>query len=173
MQRLKKILAIIAPLAIGSGCAPTAIVPISPTLVSEPAPAGLELLFRSSLADPIRLRGSQVAYSRLHQALTQEIAGAAQPWVERHRERGQNSDGWQLLLRLTEAEATYHQGQATVTLALQATLRTRVGNQHLAQTQTHCQQSAVVTDTAASPVFAACLRDLRTELSRWLNGINP
>jgi hypothetical protein len=144
----------------------------------SPAPelsdtGGLEILIRSSLADPVRLRGSRVAYSQLGLALTREISVAAQPWVARNRERGQKSDGWQLLLMLTEADASYRHGRARVSIALRATLRTRVGNQHLAQTQTYCQQTAEVAETGASTVFEACLHDLRTELLRWLSGVNP
>jgi hypothetical protein len=155
-------------------CGPTALLPIAPS----PAPAlaepnALEVLIRSSVADPIPLRGSRIAYSQLGLALSQEVAAAAQPWVMRNRERAPATEGWQLLLALTDADASYHHGRARVSIALRATLRTRVGNQHLGQTQTYCQQTAELAETAASAVFTACLHELRTELSRWLGGVNP
>lgn len=161
-------------LALASGCASAQLVPIalSPP-PAPPDPATLEILVRSQAADPLPLRRSHVFYSQLGQALTQEIATAAQPWVRRNRERAQKTGGWQLLLSLTEAEATYQGGRARVKLYVRATLRTRVGSQHLAQTQTYCQQTAAVPATQASTVFTACLHDLRTELLRWLGGINP
>ena len=158
----------------GPGCAPPVLIPIalSPP-PAPPDPATLEILVRNQVVDPLPLRRSRVAFSQLGQALTQEIATAAQPWVLRNRERAQRTGGWQLLLSLTEAEATYKDGHARVKLYVRATLRTRVGSLHLAQTQTYCQQTAEVAETQASTVFTACLHDLRTELLRWLGGINP
>ncbi len=155
-------------------CGPAVLVPIATRpAVEQTDPATFEILIRSSIADPLPLRGSRVAYSQLGPALSQEISVAAQPWVARNRERAQKTDGWQLLLGITEADASYRHGRARVNITLRATLRTRTGNQHLSQTQTYCQRTAEVAETAASTVFEACLHDLRTELSRWLGGVNP
>ncbi len=160
---------------VGAGCGPSVLIPVSAAaggpLGSDSAKSPmLEVLMRSSVPEPLVLGRTGVAYSGLLSALQQQAFAVATPWVERH---AAGNSGWQILIELTQAEASYSRGRATVTLALRATLRTRIGNEHLSQTQTHCQQTAQVEAAAAAPIFQACLHDLNAELSRWLGGTEP
>jgi hypothetical protein len=168
-----RVRALVVPILVAASCGPSALISVGASAtnpsVSTQNPA-LQLLMRSSVPEPLGLGGTRVAYSGLVQALTQDVSAAAEPWVARH---GNSGPGWQLLIELVKGDAGYHRGRATVNLALRATLRTQVGNEHLSQTQAHCQRTAEVAATEAGSVFQSCLADLGTELSRWLGGIEP
>jgi hypothetical protein len=130
----------------------------------------LEVITRknATVPDPLPVRGGPVAFAQLETALGHAVSSAAAPWVEKH-----SAQSWQLDVELISADARARGREVTVVLDVRATLRARTGNGYIAQTQTHCQRSALVEARAASPVVFACMSHIGRVLGGWLGGIEP
>lgn len=156
-----------------SGCAPTKVVSLTnaiPISVSPNVP--LEVTTRSSgVRDPVRVPGSTVAFAGLEESLGHAVASSVAPWAEAHR--SERPDGWQLIVELIEARVDRSDERLEVVVGARATLRARLGNVYLAQTQVHCKQSGLVVPSLATPVFYDCLLDLGHDLNGWLGGVTP
>jgi hypothetical protein len=163
------------PLVIVSGCEAHSVVALSAAVPITATPSGaipMEIATRSSgVRSPLPLSGGRVSYADVEESLGHAVATATVPWAEAHR--GQRPDGWQLLVDLWQAAAERHGDAVTVTLGVRATLRARVGNTYLAQTQAHCRQSMVTEAADAAPVFYACMTRIGRELAGWLGGVEP
>jgi hypothetical protein len=162
------------------GCAAPERVPLEAAIPITSTPTvPLEVRTRSSgVRDPLPIEEAHrrrwpplLEFTGLEPSLGHAVASALVPWAEAHRDA--RPDGWQLLVELSEARAERAGPRMMVTLGARATLRTRAGNQYLAQTQVHCRQAALVEPTASAPLFYACLNDLGRELAGWLGGVPP
>ena len=157
-----------------AGCAPTLISLGGAVPVTDTAPRSipLEIVTRSSVADPLPLEGGRAKFGDLEVSLGHAVATAAVAWADAHR--GERPDGWQLLVELAQARAERSMdGVLTVTLNVRATLRARVGLEYLAQTQAHCKERALSTPERAAPLFYGCMMAVGRELAGWLGGIRP
>ena len=138
-------------------------------------PAGvipLEVVTRgTAIPDPLPVRGTSVVYGDLEGALGLAVSSAGVPWAQAHRE--QRSDGWQLFVELTRAEAEEKEGRLSIALDVRATLRGRGGNQYLAQTYGHCRQAGVVEAASGGPVVYACMTRIGRDLTSWLSAVQP
>jgi hypothetical protein len=132
----------------------------------------LEVSTRSTaVLDPLPVQGSDVAYTGTEAALYHAVVAATAPWAERHAGRG-GSDGCQLLVEVTSAEAEYENGRAVFTLGTRATLRERAGNAFLAQTQAACKQGEVVPPEEGGRVVYRCMNEVGRQLENWLDGVD-
>jgi len=133
----------------------------------------LEVITRksSTVADPLPVRGSAIAFADVERALGHAVASATVPWAEKHM--AERPEGWQLDVELIAADARAVGREVMVTLAVRATLRARTGNRYLAQTQAHCQRSAVVEPADAQPVVFDCMARVGRVLGGWLGGVEP
>jgi hypothetical protein len=113
--------------------------------------------------------GANAEVSGLEEALGHAVSTAAVPWAARNP----RTEGWQLTVELTQAEARERAGRLTVGLNVRATLRTRTGRRYLAQTQAHCREAAIALPSEGAPIFYACMTQVGRELVDWLGGINP
>jgi hypothetical protein len=137
-----------------------------------PPTSPMEITTRSAaVTSPLPLHGSNYAFASIEESVGRVMASAASPWAEQHRAK--NPDGWQLLVELWQARAERHGPQITVVMGVRLTLRSRDGNQFIAQTQAHCKQSLLVDPASAAPVFYGCMTQLGRDLGGWLNGIEP
>ncbi len=133
----------------------------------------LEVVTRknTTVKDPLPVRGGFVEFGDLEAALGFAVSSATVPWAEQHM--ALRPEGWQLAVELISADAWKHGHEVTVALNARATLRTRTGNQFIAQTQTHCLRSAAVEPREASHVIFDCMARLGRELGGWLGGVSP
>lgn len=162
--------------ALCAGCAPTLISLGGAVPVTDTAPRSipLEIVTRSSVADPLPLEGGRARFGDLEVSLGHAVATAAVAWADAHR--GERPEGWQLLVELASARAvrsSHGDGVLTVTLDVRATLRARVGLEYLAQTQAHCKERALSTPERAAPLFYGCMMAVGRELAGWLGGVRP
>lgn len=143
-------------------------IPFTPT-----PPVPLEVVTRStSVKDPLPVRGTEIVYGDVEAALGYAVSVATVPWAESHRT--QRPEGWQLMVELIDADAQQELGgRLVVTLNVRATLRTRVGNGYLAQTQAACTQSGPVSADRGAPVLYNCMTRVGRDLSNWLSGVEP
>ncbi len=125
----------------------------------------------STVRDPLPVRGAFVEFADVEAALGFAVSSATVPWAEQHM--AQRPEGWQLAVELVSADAWTHGREVTVTLNARATLRTRTGNQFIAQTQTHCSRSAAVEPREASQLVFDCMARVGRELGGWLGGVSP
>ena len=160
------------------GCASSATIPLIdqlgvPITVTPAHHLPLEVITRKSatVPDPLPIHGSLVGFAQLEPALGHAVSSAMVPWAEQHML--ERPEGWQLEVELIGADARARGREVTVALDVRATLRTRTGNRYLAQTQTHCQRSALVAPRDAAPVVFDCLSHVGRVLGGWLGGINP
>jgi len=140
--------------------------------VSLPMTAPLEIVTSSTaVPDPLPMRGSQVSYAEVEEALGHAVATATVPWADRHHERA-GAAGWQLSVELTSADAEYDGARAVITLGVRATLRARDGNVYLAQTQAACRQGGVVPPGRGASVMYRCMNEVGHQLASWLDGVD-
>jgi hypothetical protein len=168
-----------------AGCAPPTLVPVVRTLgmPATPTPTGavpLEVVTRATgVPDPLPVAGARAAFSELDAALGHAVSSAAVPWAEGHRgaadsaEAAAGDGGWRLLVELVHAEAEERDGRLKVQLAVRATLRRRVGNVYVAQTQALCREAALARAEEGVPVVDACVVHLGRDLAGWLGGVVP
>jgi hypothetical protein len=158
-----------------SSCAAGTVVALSAAVPITATPTGaipMEITTRSSgVPSPLPLEGGRVVFSAVEESLGHAVATATVPWADAHRDR--RPDGWQLLVDLWQARAERRGDTVAVTLGVRATLRSRVGNRYLAQTQAHCRQSMTTDAADATPVFYACMTNIGRELAGWLGGVEP
>jgi hypothetical protein len=129
----------------------------------------LEVVTRgTAVRDPLPVSGGHTVVSGLEEALGHAVSTAAVPWAIRQPHR---SEGWQLTVELTRADARYSRERLAVSLNVRATLRTRIGRIYLAQTQAHCRQAALVPAADGAPIFYACLTQVSRDLVDWLGGV--
>jgi len=156
-----------------AGCAPTKIVALTAAIPISASPnVPLEVTTRSSgVRDPLRVPNSNVGFAGLEESLGHAVASAVAPWAEAHRH--ERPDGWQLIVELIEARVDRSDERLEVVVGTRATLRARLGNVYLAQTQVHCKQSGLVVPSQATPIFYDCLVELGHDLNGWLGGVTP
>jgi len=101
--------------------------------LTQPTTTPLEVVTRSTaVADPLPVRGTDVAYGDIEAALGHAIASATVPWAEKHRSAGESTDGWQLFVEITKSDAVSEEGRVIFSVGVRATLRARAGNIYLA-----------------------------------------
>jgi hypothetical protein len=125
----------------------------------------------AAVREPLPVRGTRVAFADLETALGHAVASGTVPWAEEHRAR--RPEGWQLTVELIDAQAHARGEAITVAINVRATLRTRVGNQFLAQTQAHCLRTAAVSASGSAPVALDCMARSGKQLGGWLGGVEP
>lgn len=132
----------------------------------------LEVVTRStSVKDPLPVSGTSVVYGDFEAALGHAISSAAVPWADRNR--GRREGGWQLFVEVIQAEAEHDGSRLLVTVGVRATLRTRVGGEHIAQTETACRDGGLVAADKGAPVLYACMMRIGRDLTSWLAAADP
>ena len=130
---------------------------------SAPADPTFEIVARvAGVHDPLPVSGAEVAYSDLEHTFAQAIVRAVAP---RHDSV--------LTVELIGGDASYDSARVAVTLLARATLRSRVGNQFIAQTQVACRDGAIVPPQEGGRVVWSCMTRLGKDLSGWLEGLPP
>ncbi len=109
--------------------------------------------------DPLPVSGADVAYEGLQAALAQAVLRAVPP-------RHDNI----LTVELIAADVQYKNDRLSLSLVARATLRTRIGNTFVAQTQVVCRDGAVVPPSAGARVVWSCMARLGQDLRGWLEG---
>ena len=179
MRSMVVVVAVVGGLGtLGGGCGAAATIPLVdqvgiPITVTPAHSLPLEVITRknATVRDPLPVRGSLVSFTEVEAALGHAVSSASVPWAAAHMQA--RPEGWQLELELIAADAYARGREVTVTLDVRATLRTRTGNRYLAQTQAHCQRSAVLAPRQAAPVVFACMTRVGRQLGGWLGGIAP
>ena len=143
-----------------------------PLVATPSSSTPLEVITHSTaIADPLPVRSTRVAYADLEHALGFAVSSAVVPWASSRK--GPPRGGFQLLVELTQARAEYANGRLFVTLAAQATLRTRADDGYLGQTQVTCRQAGLVAPDQGAPVLYACMTHLGRDLEGWLGRVVP
>ena len=138
-----------------SACGGRQIVPLLssagfPITATPTSSVPLEVVTRStSVRDPLPVSGSGVVYGDFEAALGHAISSAAVPWADKNR--GRREGGWQLFVEVIQAEAEHDGSRLLVTVGVRATLRTRVGGAHIAQTETACRDGGLVAPEKGAP----------------------
>jgi hypothetical protein len=132
----------------------------STTAVSDPT---FEVVARIAGAkDPLPVSGAHVAFSDLETALGQAVLRVVKP---RHDSV--------LTIELIAADAAYKDTRLAVSMVVRATLRTRLGNTFVAQTQVVCRDGAIIDADAGAKVIWSCMTHLGQDLGGWLEGLPP
>ena len=141
--------------------------------LTQPTTAPLEVVTRSTaVADPLPVRGTDVAYGDVEAALGHAIASATVPWAEKHSKSSKSTDGWQLFVEITNSDAVYDDGRVIFSVGVRATLRARSGNVFLAQSQASCRQGGLVKSDKGAPVMYRCMMEVGHDLAGWLDGVD-
>jgi len=139
--------------------------------LTDPTTVPLRVATRSTAVhDPLRVRGTSVVYADVETALGHAISSATVPWADAHRAHA--SDGWQLSVEVTNADAWYDDGRVVFSLGVRATLRARAGNLYLAQTQASCREGGVVPPDKGAPIMYGCMMNIGRDLEGWLEGVD-
>ncbi|MBS2019964.1 MAG: hypothetical protein JST00_44280 [Deltaproteobacteria bacterium] len=163
--------------ALVAGCTSRRIVPLlsSAGIPITRTPAGgvpLEVVTRStSVRDPLPLSGSGVVYGDFEAALGSAVSSAAVPWAVANRDR--RPGGWQLFVEVIQAEADHDGSRMLVTIGVRATLRTRVGGEHIGQTETACRDGGLVPPEQGAEVLYRCMMRIGRDLTSWLAAADP
>jgi hypothetical protein len=132
----------------------------------------LEVVTRStSVRDPFPVSGASVVYNDFEAALGAAVSSAAVPWAVKNQ--GRRPGGWQLYIEVIQAEAEYDGGRLLVTMGVRATLRTRVGAEHIGQTETACRDGGLVAADQGAPVLYRCMMRIGRDLTSWLASADP
>jgi hypothetical protein len=167
---------LLGTLAVGCG-AHTTTVPLLtaagiPVSLTPTADVPLEVVTRSTaVRDPLPVEGSTVSFADIEGALGHAISSAAVPWADAHR--AQRPEGWQLVVEVIQAESSFREGRLSIAINTRATLRTRVGNEYIAQTNMRCREAGLTTPETGGPVVYACMTHLGRDLTGWLGGVDP
>ena len=141
--------------------------------LTDPTEAPLRVVTRSTAVhDPLRMRGSGVVYADVETALGHAVSSATVPWADAHKTSARAKDGWELFVEITNADAKYEDDRAIFSLGVRATLRTRAGNDYLAQTQTSCRQGGIVQPDKGAPIVYGCMMEVGRNLAGWLEGVD-
>jgi len=76
-----------------------------------------------------------------------------------------------LTVELIAGDASYKDTRLSVSLVARATLRSRLGNDFIAQTQVLCRDGAVVDAEAGARFMWSCMTHLAQDLGGWLEGL--
>ncbi len=152
------------------------VVPLLSTIgvpLTPPTLAPLRVVTRSTaVRDPLLVRGSEAAYTDVESALGYAISSASVPWASQHRTGAGSTDGWQLLVELTSADARFDEGRVIFTVTVRATLEARAGNVYLAQTQASCRQGGIAAPDRGGPILYKCMMEIGRDLNGWLEGVD-
>lgn len=110
-----------------------------------------------SVKDPLPVSGSNVAYADLERALNQAVLRSVRP---KHDHT--------LTVELVAASASFDRSRLSVSMVARATLRARVGNAFVAQTQVICRDAALVTPEDGAGVVTSCMAALARDLGGFL-----
>jgi hypothetical protein len=154
------------------GASAPKLVPLGVPITNTPN-VPLEVVTRStSIQDPLPVRNSDVVYGDIEAAMGHAVSSATVDWAEANK--GKRPDGWQLTVELVDADAQEQPGgRLIVSITARGTLRTRVGNGYLAQTQTSCNTTGIVPAEQGAPVLYNCMTRIGRDLSNWLAGVDP
>lgn len=145
----------------------------SPARVPRPAERDrvpLEVVTRGTgVADPLPVEGTGVAYGQVETSLGWSVLDAATAWSDAHPVAP--GGGFQLTVELTRAEAKWTNGRLSVSLGSRATLRSRLGNRYIAQTNARCDQAGLSAPEAGQPIFDSCTKHIGRTLASWLDGV--
>jgi hypothetical protein len=160
-----------------SACEPTMhVVPLMSTIgvpLTQPTTVPLRVVTRSTaVQDPLPLAGYNVSYGDIEAALGHAIASATTPWADAHRAEGTTTDGWELFVEITNADAGYEDARVVFSLGVRATLRERAGNVYLAQTQATCRQGGLAGPDQGGPIMYKCMTEIGRDLGGWLDGVD-
>ncbi len=140
--------------------------------LTDPTDVPLRVVTRSTAVhDPLRVNGTRVVYGDVETALGHAVASATVPWAKSH-ENGKASDGWELFVEVTNADAVYDDDRIVFSLGVRATLRARSGNDYLAQTQASCRQGGIVAPQKGAPIMYGCMMEIGRTLAGWLEGVD-
>lgn len=160
-----------------TGCGGRQIVPLlsSAGIPLTRTPTGavpLEVVTRStSVRDPLPVSGSSVVYGDFEAALGAAVSSAAVPWADKNQ--GRRPGGWQLYVEVIQAEAEHDGNRMLVTIGVRATLRARVGNDHIGQTETACRDGGLVPAERGAAVLYRCMMRIGRDLTAWLAAADP
>jgi hypothetical protein len=163
-----------ATLLVCAGCAGAVVSLDSAIPVTDTTPRAvpLEVITRSAAPDPLAIEHGNARVSGLEVSLGHAVSTAVVAWADAHR--NERPEGWQLAVEITRARAERSLGGVvTVALNVRATLRTRVGNTYLAQTQAHCLEHRPTRVEQSAPLFYGCMMSVGRELAGWLGGVQP
>jgi len=151
-----------------AGCG-TTLVPVvvgtsaAPREGASRTPNAFEIVTRtSSVKDPLPITGSDFAFASLEPALEQALAANVPV-----------RDGYQLTVELISADADFSGSRVRIALVARATLREREGNTFVAQAQTICRDSALVSPKSGGRVVIGCMRRLARDVGAWLDSLPP
>jgi hypothetical protein len=160
-----------------AGCGGRQIVPLlasagAPLTVTPAKAVPLEVVTRStSVRDPLPVAGTSVVYGDFEAALGLAVSSAAVPWADKNR--GRRDGGWQLFVEVIQAEAEHDGTRLLVTIGVRATLRARVGGEHIAQLETACRDGGLVAADKGAPVLYACMSRIGRDLTSWPAAAEP
>jgi hypothetical protein len=160
-----------------SGCGGRQVVPLLSAagvpITATPANAvPLEVVTRStSVRDPLPVQGTSVVYGDFEAALGHAVSSAAVPWADKNR--GRRDGGWQLFVEVIQAEAEHDGTRLLITIGVRATLRTRIGGEHIGQLETTCRDGGLVNADKGAPVLYACMTRIGRDLTSWLAAAEP
>ena len=177
MTRIALLVLLVVVASGASGCgSQVEIVPLLTAAgvpLTDPTTVPLRVVTRSTAVnDPLRMRGSSVVYGDIEAALGHAISSATIPWADAHRAQAIRTDGWQLFVEITNAEAQYAEGRVIFSVGVRATLRGRAGNIYLAQSQASCRQGGLVPPEKGAPTMYRCMMEIGRDLSGWLAGVD-
>jgi len=139
--------------------------------LTDPTEVPLRVDTRSTaVQDPLRVVGTSVVYGDIETALGHAVSSATVPWAHAHRNK--SSDGWELFVEVTNADAKYDGDRLVVSLGVRATLRARAGNDYLAQTQASCREGGIVAPQKGAPLIYGCMMEIGRTLGGWLDGVD-
>jgi hypothetical protein len=158
-------------LCVLAGCSPRLIVLQPQTSSAEQRQSPLHVIATvDNAADPLTLRGGNLAFGEVANTLGDVIASAATPWATKHQ--SQRDGGWELRVDLVQSRAEVSQGLVTIELAARVTLSATVGQVYLAQTHGYCRQTDKFEGDATRPVYV-CMEAMAHDITGWLEGVTP
>jgi hypothetical protein len=132
-----------------------------PPFGKSPADPTFQVVARLGGAkDPLPVSGGHVAYADLDGVLGEAVLRAVEP-----------RSNHVLTVELIAGDAGYDSGRLSISLVVRATLRTRLGNTFIAQTQAVCREGAIVEPEVGTKVLWACMTHLGQDLAGWLAGL--
>ncbi len=141
--------------------------------LTDPTEVPLRVTTRSTAVhDPLRMRGTSVVYGDVETALGHAVSSATVPWAAKHENDPKAKDGWELFVEVTNADASYEDDRVIFSLGVRATLRSRAGNDYLAQTQTSCRQGGIVQPDKGAPIMYGCMMEVGRNRAGWLEGVD-
>ena len=163
-------------LVAATGCGGKRVIPLLASAgVPVTRPTGsvpVEVVTRStSVRDPLPISGTGVVYADFEAALGFAVSTAVAPWADKNQ--GRRPGGWQLFVEVIQAEAEYDGARMIVTIGVRATLRQRVGGDHIGQTETACRDGGLVAAEQGAPVLYRCMTRIGRDLASWLAAADP